>query len=104
LSRSPAARRPARNVAHGACGSAATARFLVQTDVELQPLAVAKLLRANLQKENPQLVILGKTGDRDDCNQTGTDLAARCRLVAGDVRFRGQNLTLRTQSAESRAK
>jgi electron transfer flavoprotein beta subunit len=49
---------------------------LVETDVELQPLAVAKLLRAIAQKENPQLVILGKQAIDDDCNQTGQMLAA----------------------------
>src|SRR6266496_3232860 len=46
------------------------------TEVELQPLAVAKLLRAIAQKENPQLVILGKQAIDDDCNQTGQMLAA----------------------------
>jgi electron transfer flavoprotein beta subunit len=49
---------------------------LVETDAELQPLAVAKLLRAIAQKENPQLVILGKQAIDDDCNQTGQMLAA----------------------------
>src|SRR6266446_2023613 len=50
--------------------------ILVESDVELQPLAVAKLLRAIAQKENPQLVILGKQAIDDDCNQTGQMLAA----------------------------
>jgi electron transfer flavoprotein beta subunit len=50
--------------------------ILVETDVELQPLAVAKLLKAIAQKENPQLVILGKQAIDDDCNQTGQMLAA----------------------------
>jgi len=49
---------------------------LVETDVELQPLAVAKLLKAIVQKENPTLVILGKQAIDDDCNQTGQMLAA----------------------------
>src|SRR6266480_3761781 len=49
---------------------------LVETDVELQPLAVAKLLKAIVQKENPQLVILGKQAIDDDCSQTGQMLAA----------------------------
>jgi len=49
---------------------------LVETDAELQPLAVAKLLRAIAQKEGPQLVILGKQAIDDDCNQTGQMLAA----------------------------
>ncbi len=50
--------------------------ILVQTDVELQPLAVAKLLKAIAAKENPQLVILGKQAIDDDSNQTGQMLAA----------------------------
>src|SRR3989475_13229266 len=50
--------------------------ILVETELELQPLAVAKLLRASVQKENPQLVILGKQAIDDDCNQTGQMLAA----------------------------
>ena len=54
----------------------ADSAILVETDVELQPLAVAKLLRAIAQKENPQLVILGKQAIDDDCNQTGQMLAA----------------------------
>jgi electron transfer flavoprotein beta subunit len=50
--------------------------ILVETDVELQPLAVAKLLRAICEKEAPRLVILGKQAIDDDCNQTGQMLAA----------------------------
>src|SRR5574337_442299 len=50
--------------------------LLVQTDVELQPLAVAKLLAALAAKEAPQLVILGKQAIDDDSNQTGQMLAA----------------------------
>jgi electron transfer flavoprotein beta subunit len=49
---------------------------LVETDVELQPLAVAKLLKAIVAKENPQLVIMGKQAIDDDANQTGQMLAA----------------------------
>src|SRR5690606_5479156 len=49
---------------------------LVHTDAELQPLAVAKLLKAVVQKESPQLVILGKQAIDDDANQTGQMLAA----------------------------
>jgi electron transfer flavoprotein beta subunit len=48
----------------------------VVTDAELQPLAVAKLLKAVVAKENPRLVILGKQAIDDDCNQTGQMLAA----------------------------
>ena len=47
----------------------------VATDVELQPLAVAKLLKAVVDKEQPQLVILGKQAIDDDANQTGQMLA-----------------------------
>ena len=50
--------------------------ILVETDAELQPLAVAKLLKALVDKEAPQLVILGKQAIDDDCNQTGQMLAA----------------------------
>jgi len=50
--------------------------ILVQTDVELQPLAVAKLLKAVVDKEAPSLVILGKQAIDDDANQTGQMLAA----------------------------
>jgi electron transfer flavoprotein beta subunit len=50
--------------------------ILVQTDVELQPLAVAKLLQAIVAKETPQLIILGKQAIDDDANQTGQMLAA----------------------------
>ena len=49
---------------------------LVETDVELQPLAVAKLLKAVVDKEQPQLVILGKQAIDSDNNQTGQMLAA----------------------------
>ena len=50
--------------------------ILVETDVELQPLAVAKLLKAVVEKEKPDLVILGKQAIDDDANQTGQMLAA----------------------------
>jgi electron transfer flavoprotein beta subunit len=50
--------------------------ILVETDADLQPLAVAKLLAAIVKKENPQLAILGKQAIDDDCNQTGQMLAA----------------------------
>ena len=50
--------------------------ILVETDVELQPLAVAKLLKAIATNEAPQLIILGKQAIDDDANQTGQMLAA----------------------------
>src|SRR5437899_300943 len=49
---------------------------LVETDTELQPLGVAKLLKALVDKEQPQMVILGKQAIDDDANQTGQMLAA----------------------------
>jgi electron transfer flavoprotein beta subunit len=51
---------------------------LVQTDAELQPLAVAKLLQAVAQREQVKLVIMGKQAIDDDSNQTGQMLAALC--------------------------
>ncbi|WP_431104746.1 electron transfer flavoprotein subunit beta/FixA family protein [Roseateles noduli] len=59
--------------------------ILVETpaDLELQPLAVAKLLKALVDKEQPQLVILGKQAIDDDCNQTGQMLAALTGLPQG---------------------
>ncbi len=57
--------------------------ILVETDAELQPLAVAKLLKALVDKEQPQLVILGKQAIDDDCNQTGQMLAALAGLPQG---------------------
>ncbi len=49
---------------------------LLETDVELQPLAVAKLLKVLVEKEEATLIILGKQAIDDDCNQTGQMLAA----------------------------
>ena len=50
--------------------------ILIETDVELQPLAVAKLIKAMADKEAPQLIILGKQAIDDDASQTGQMLAA----------------------------
>ena len=50
--------------------------ILVETDADLQPLAVAKLLKVLADREQPQLIILGKQAIDDDCNQTGQMLAA----------------------------
>ena len=49
---------------------------LIETDAELQPLAVAKLLKALVAKEQPQVVLMGKQAIDDDANQTGQMLAA----------------------------
>lgn len=54
--------------------------ILVETTEELQPLAVAKLLKAVIDKEQPQVIILGKQAIDDDCNQTGQMLAALADL------------------------
>jgi electron transfer flavoprotein beta subunit len=60
------------------CG--ADRAILVECADELQPLAVAKLLKALVDKEQPGLVILGKQAIDDDCNQTGQMLAALAKL------------------------
>ena len=57
--------------------------ILVETTEELQPLAVAKLLKALIDKEQPGLVIVGKQAIDDDCNQTGQMLAALAGLPQG---------------------
>jgi electron transfer flavoprotein beta subunit len=54
--------------------------ILVETNEELQPLAVAKLLKALVDKEQPGLIIVGKQAIDDDCNQTGQMLAALADL------------------------
>jgi electron transfer flavoprotein beta subunit len=54
--------------------------ILVECADELQPLAVAKLLKALVDKEQPGLIILGKQAIDDDCNQTGQMLAALAKL------------------------
>jgi electron transfer flavoprotein beta subunit len=54
--------------------------ILIETDVDLQPLAVAKLLKALVDKEQPGLIILGKQAIDDDANQTGQMLAALSSL------------------------
>jgi electron transfer flavoprotein beta subunit len=68
----------------------------VETDVELQPLAVAKLLRAVVEREQPGLVILGKQAIDDDSNQTGQMLAALLGwsqgTFASKVAFAGEEL------------
>ncbi|MFT4564364.1 MAG: electron transfer flavoprotein beta subunit [Gammaproteobacteria bacterium] len=65
--------------------------ILVETDEEMQPLAVAKILKAIVDKEQPGLVILGKQAIDDDSNQTGQMLAALLNWSQGtfacDVEF-----------------
>src|SRR5258705_9047801 len=68
--------------------------ILVETSEELQPLAVAKLLKALVDKEKPGLVILGKQAIDDDSNQTGQMLAALLNwpqaTFASKVRMEGE--------------
>src|SRR3978361_497617 len=72
--------------------------ILVETDVELQPLAVAKLLKALVDKEQPGLVILGKQAIDDDCNQTGPMLAGLAHrphaTVASKVELPADSVTV----------
>ena len=72
--------------------------ILVETTEELQPLAVAKLLKALVDKEQPGLVILGKQAIDDDCNQTGQMLAALADLpqatFASKVELDGQSVSV----------
>ncbi|VTZ27424.1 electron transfer flavoprotein beta-subunit [Methylocella tundrae] len=66
----------AQEVLRSALAIGADRAILVQTDDEVQPLAVAKILKALVEREAPQLVILGKQAIDDDSNQTGQSLAA----------------------------
>ncbi len=72
--------------------------ILVECADELQPLAVAKLLKALVDKEQPGLVILGKQAIDDDCNQTGQMLAALAGLpqatFASKVEVQGEKATI----------
>jgi electron transfer flavoprotein beta subunit len=72
--------------------------ILVETDEEMQPLAVAKVLKAIADRENPQLLILGKQAIDDDSNQTGQMLAALMNIpqatFASKIVVDGQNLTV----------
>ncbi|MGI4859209.1 MAG: electron transfer flavoprotein subunit beta/FixA family protein [Janthinobacterium lividum] len=72
--------------------------ILVDTAVELQPLAVAKILKALVEREQPQLVILGKQAIDDDANQTGQMLAALTSLpqatFASKVTVEGERVSV----------
>jgi len=72
--------------------------ILVETDAEVQPLAVAKVLKALIDKEKPDLIILGKQAIDDDCNQTGQMLAALAGLpqatFASKVEIAGGAITV----------
>jgi len=71
---------------------------LVQSDAELQPLAVAKLMKAVVDKEQPKLVILGKQAIDDDSNQTGQMLAALLgwpqATFASKIAIEGDDMTV----------
>ena len=66
----------AQDTLRTALAMGASRGILVETDTALESLAVAKVLRNIVEKEEPQLVILGKQAIDDDCNQTGQMLAA----------------------------
>lgn len=70
--------------------------ILVETGVPLEPLGVAKILKALMDKEQPSLVILGKQAIDDDCNQTGQMLAALANCpqatFASKVELAGEQL------------
>jgi electron transfer flavoprotein beta subunit len=75
--------------------------ILVETDVELQPLAVAKLLKALIDKEQPRIAILGKQAIDDDANQTGQMLAALLGWAQGafasKVEIAGERATVKRE-------
>jgi electron transfer flavoprotein beta subunit len=62
--------------------------ILVKTDQPVEPLGVAKILKAVVGQENPQLVILGKQAIDDDCNQTGQMLGALLGWPQGTFAFK----------------
>lgn len=68
-----------RKILRTAMAIGADFAILEQTDAELQPLTVAKLLRSLANNEQPQLIILGEPAIEDVCNQTGQMLAASLR-------------------------
>ena len=57
--------------------------ILVETELEVEPLGVAKLLKAVVEKEQPDLIILGKQAIDDDSNQTGQMLASLLSYAQG---------------------
>ena len=75
--------------------------ILVQTDDEVEPLAVAKILKAIAEEEQPGLVILGKQAIDDDCNQTGQMLAALMGrpqgTFASEVTVEGDSVTVKRE-------
>jgi electron transfer flavoprotein beta subunit len=92
---------PCQETLRTAMAIGADRAILVETDVELQPLAVAKLLRALVDKEQPGLVILGKQAIDDDCNQTGQMLAALADLPQATF---ASKLEIADESGQRRAR
>jgi electron transfer flavoprotein beta subunit len=74
---------------------------LVQTDDEVEPLAVAKILKGIADEEQPGLIILGKQAIDDDCNQTGQMLAALLGrpqgTFASEVTVEGDSVTVKRE-------
>lgn len=70
--------------------------ILVKTDEEVEPLAIAKILKAVVEQEGPKIVLMGKQAIDDDCNQTGQMLAALLAwgqgTFASDVKLDGSSL------------
>ena len=80
--------------------------ILVQTDDEIEPLAVAKILKAIMAEEEPGLVILGKQAIDDDCNQTGQMLGALTGrpqgTFASKVEVAGETVNVKSTGAWKR--
>ena len=76
LASAPASAQKAQDTLRTALAMGADRAILIQTDQEVEPLAVAKLLKAVMDEEQPGIVMLGKQAIDDDCNQTGQMLAA----------------------------
>jgi len=74
---------PCQETLRTALAIGADKAILVETDIELQPLAVAKLLKAICDKEQAQLILLGKQAIDDDSNQTGQMLASLMDIPQG---------------------
>ena len=68
--------RQCQDILRTALAMGADRAILIETDVAVQPLAIAKLLKAAIEKETPELVITGKQAIDDDNNQTGQMLSA----------------------------
>ena len=66
----------AQDILRTALAMGADRAMLIRTDALVEPLAVAKVLKAVVEREQPRMVILGKQAIDDDCNQTGQMLAA----------------------------